>query len=151
MKFNKLTNEIEGCNAIGAASTIDTTKHFIRKLKTNEIQEFDFLSNGELGKVNRSKSDIKNECEEFKQSFSVSINSFQEQEKVLEIYKMKFKVSPIYKKYAASFTFVENSGMIEHTPSKSDDYHYSFYKTDDFNVTTALRDITIIDLSEACK
>ncbi|MDQ1266230.1 MAG: hypothetical protein QG635_1382 [Bacteroidota bacterium] len=90
----------------------------------------DFVSNWEKGKRPN------NGCEDICSNKGISINIYNEESK--QIVKKKFYNmyvnAPQYKPIYCSFKFKSEAGKVKSTPNKNDKYHYTFYKSDEFEI-----------------
>jgi hypothetical protein len=153
MDFEKLKNTIENCDTSSNASS-SSENVFIRKLiNPTLVEEEDFDTHFEKGKKPKKYSENGwSNCREFQNYNGVSVNDYSESTKkeVLKLYKVKFNVSPNYKKGACLFKIKKSGGVVEATPSNSDKFHYTFFKEDTFSVSDKIDVLEIIDLTKEC-
>ena len=66
----------------------------------------------------------------------ISINIWNEKSRdaVVRKYKTTGRFSPKNKDSICVFKFNKNAGLTRYTPSNTDDFHYDFYKSDQFDL-----------------
>ncbi len=128
MEFNTL-NIDTNCNCT-KEGLIDNTSHFALKMNKQNIRENDFKTYWEKGKTSTECEEI---CSLKGQSLTI-VNSTEDLESTIEVYKKLFPFSPSYKPFCAIITLNENSGVVKSTPIEINPLHYDFYKSDDFTI-----------------
>lgn len=128
MEFNKLSEETI-CNCIENANE-DLVGSYALKINKSKIRPQDFNTYWEKGR--KPSTD---ECREIcsLKGLSISIFNDETKDKVLEIYKTLFSLSPKYKPYVAVVRFNNGLGVIKYSPSKFNPFHCDFYKCDTFD------------------
>lgn len=128
MEFNKF-DEGSTCNCTEDAKE-DYQSHFAIKTMKTELRIQDFNSYWEKGK--RPKS---NNCEEICSLKGVSVSIFNDETKeaVLDIFKSLFPLAPKYKPFLSVVKFYDQSGLVKSTPNELNQYHFDFYKSDNFD------------------
>ena len=129
MTFDKLHDGID-CDCIKNAKD-DFQNEYVRRLRKKELSEKDFLTHWERG---IGKDEI--ECEVICSYKGISVNQINEtsEQLIIEKYKTTFKINPKRGGYFLKFRIKENGGKIKHAPSKKDNTHYNFYKSDEFDI-----------------
>lgn len=128
MEFNTL-NIDTNCNCT-KDGLIDNTSHFALKMNKENMRENDFKTYWEKGKTSTECEEI---CSLKGQSLTI-VNSTEDLENTIEVYKKLFPFSPSYKPFCAIITLNENSGVVKSTPIEINPLHYDFYKSDDFTI-----------------
>jgi len=139
MKFENITKD-NNCDCL--KKTFEDSKNiFTRKLRTNVVKKIDFESHWEKGL--KPKKDT---CKEICLLKGLSINMLNEESEsnILKKYNQTFNINPRRKKYFCKFKFYKNSGKMKNTSKSGDKYHYTFYKSDDFNIDQ----VEIIEIKE---
>lgn len=135
MEFNNILSE-HNCDCLDKA-TEDNTSHFAIKTMKENLRIQDFQSYWEKGK----RPDDNTNCENVCSLKGVSISIFNDitKDEVVNIYKELFPLAPKYKPYINVVKFYDSSGVVKHTPSDINIYHYDLYKSDTF-------DFSIVDV-----
>jgi hypothetical protein len=128
MEFKNL-NEGTVCTCIKDAKE-DYQSNFALKTMKTELRIQDFSSYWERGKRPSS-----NQCEEICSLKGVSVSIFNDETKeaVIEIFKSLFPLAPKYKPFLSVVKFYDKSGLVKHTPIELNQYHFDFYKSDNFD------------------
>jgi hypothetical protein len=128
MEFKNL-NECAVCNCIQDAKE-DYQSNFALKTMKTELRIQDFNSYWDKG-----KRPISNQCEEICSLKGVSVSIFNDETKeaVLEIFKSLFPLAPKYKPFLSVVKLYDKSGLVKHTPNELNQYHFDFYKSDNFD------------------
>jgi len=145
MEFRKLHGDT-ACNCLTKAESNETDL-FARKINKPFAREKDFDSKWEKGNVpfDLNPNDCRTVCG--LKGISVNIWNENSQEHVIEKFVTTFRISPRHKDSILVFKFREQSGMVEFTPNRLDEFHYDFYKSDDFALDR-IDKIQIINLAD---
>lgn len=137
MEFKKLLNDTD-CNVIENTFT-DIENEYLRKLRKDKLTDLDFISHWERGIGN-----TETECEKIIKYKGISINknSKSVEHFIIEKYKTTFSINPRKGAYLLKFKLKTDAGLVAETPSKDDETHHDFFKSDDFN----LNKLTIIKI-----
>jgi hypothetical protein len=136
MKFSNLSSDSKCICLKDTAENLEDT--FCRKIKNNELSESDFISNWENGiRVVDKKVVLSDNCGSIclLKGISIDIIDINNRNFILEKYRTTFKFNPTMRKYVCEFKFLKDAGQLKHNPSDKDPYHYTFYKSDDFDLT----------------
>jgi len=142
MTFENVHNGTN-CHCIEDAQS-DNSSEFGIKTNKKILREVDFKSKWEKA------PDIElSNCEEIcsKKGLSLSILAPETFDRVKEIYKQLFPISPTYKPFLCVIKFGNDTGLLKSTPTPSNPFHFDFYKCDTF-VHTQVELIKTISLSE---
>lgn len=134
MNFTKISDNTS-CNCfVDASENIADT--FVRKVsRSGNIKDSDFKNHIER---NKTPADSNN-CEEVCGYHGVSIELWNEQSTppLMNKYRQTAIISPQLKKNLCVIKFKSECGLIKYTPNQLEEYnefHYDFYKDDDFLV-----------------
>jgi len=126
MEFESIHVDTD-CNCIyGASQDIDSI--YVRKISNLEVLEKDLKSHWEKG------TRIDDDCNLICGYKGLSINIWNEnsQKSIITKFLLTFGISQKSKSSLYIFKFKENAGLLKHTPTKDDEHHYTFYKSDNF-------------------
>ena len=129
MEFQKL-HDGSDCNCIDNAEE-DVVNQYVRRLRKEKLSEKDFKTHWERGiGVN------KNECGDICSYKGISLNQLSEESEslIIQKYKTTFNINPKKGGHLIKFQLKDDAGVVEHSPTKSDETHYSFFKSDDFEL-----------------
>lgn len=131
------------CNCTEDAQA-DNSSEFAIKTNKNTLREVDFKSKWE-----KAPEMELNSCEEIcsKKGLSVSILTPDTVNKVKEIYRQLFPISPTYRPFFSVIKFGADTGVIKFTPMPNNPFHCDFYKCDTFSFTQ-VELISTISLSD---
>lgn len=149
MKFDQIHNDTD-CKCINNTCQENTSDIFCRALKGKDLTASDFMSYWEEGR--RLPAHIKANCEDTCERKGISINLLNSDNE--ENVKGKFSsivtrnIKPQRKIFThyCKFKFAADCGKLKHTPGRGDQYHYTFYKCDGFNIKQ-LEHVSILPLS----
>ena len=133
MKFTKITDNTN-CNCFSGAIE-NNNDTFVRKVsRSGNLKSPDFKTHIERGKTPENLDDCDMVC-----GFNgVSIEIWNEisSKPLLDRYLYTATISPQLKKNLCVIKFKSNCGLIKHTPNQMEfnEYHYDFFKDDDFVV-----------------
>lgn len=128
MTFQNVHNG-SNCNCIDDAKP-DNSSQFGLKTNKNVLREGDFKSKWEKDPHMESPN-CEHTCS--MRGLSVSILTHETMDKVKDIYKQLFPISPSYKPFLSVIKFGQDTGVIKHTPLPNNLFHYDFYKCDTFS------------------
>ncbi|MGY3211491.1 hypothetical protein [Mucilaginibacter sp. HD30] len=135
MNFTKITIKTT-CDCFSDAEE-NLTDTFVRRVsRSGNLKDSDFKNHIER---NRVVSEL-NSCEDICGYHGVSIEIWNEQSASLlkGKYLQTAIISPQFKKNLCVIKLKPNCGLIKHTPNQIEEYnefHYDFYKDDDFLVS----------------
>ena len=124
------------CVCIDDECKQDTNHVFIRKIGKKRIKNGDLRTHWERDKRPHSGSGCSKECNMKGLTFYRSpegdsiIDQWRNEGNVTEKYSPK----RVAKKHSCWIKFRQDAGLIKLTPSKQSQYHYTFYKRDDFSM-----------------
>jgi hypothetical protein len=141
MEFD-LLHEDTDCNCTDGA-TQDFQNLYARKINKPDISEKDLKTHWERGKRPDSLS-----CVCVCGYKGVSVDSWNESSEDVVIGKFltTFRITPRHKDSIYIFRLKQDAGLLKHTPTKDDPFHYDFYKSDEFK-QQMLEEVEIISLS----
>ncbi len=144
MNFEKLHNDTN-CNCLEDAE-LNLDRFFARKINKPLPTDRDFISKWEKG--NAQIEWDKTNCQLVCGLKGISINQWNEisQVEVIQKFLTTFRISPKHKDSILIFKCRGNAGLIKFTPNSKDNFHYDFYKSDDFNLDL-IDNIEIISLA----
>lgn len=123
----------------------DTEQIFARKISKPNMRVADFYSHWE-----RNRKPAENICTEICKYKGISVNYWDDstRQQVIDKYVKSLRLinldNKIVKDSILIFRFKSKMGSLKYSPSKSDSSHYTFYKSDTFDI----QDIEIIDTIE---
>jgi hypothetical protein len=134
MNFTKISSNTT-CDCVSNASE-NLNDTFVRKVnRSANLKDSDFKNHIERNKIPENL----NNCEEVCGHHGVSIEIWNDQSKphLLNKYHQTAIISPQHKKNLCVIKFKPDCGVVKHTPNQAqyNEYHYDFYKDDDFLVT----------------
>lgn len=130
MKFNQITDGYD-CNCLEDTFQ-DIENTFCLKTNKNHLRETDFKSKWEKGERPNTYN-----CREVcsKKGKSISILNGDNMERLGKMFSEMFTISPTYKPFITKVKFSYNNGVVKKSPTKRNEYHYDFYKCDNFKFT----------------
>jgi len=142
MTFENLHGDTN-CDCIADAKE-DFESTFGLKTNKNHLREVDFNSNWEKGKKPETS-----ECDETCSHKGKSISLVDERniDAVLSIFQGLFPLSPSYKPYFTTVKFSNETGVVKATPNFMNQYHYDFYKCDNF-IFSNVKQLNSVPISE---
>ena len=129
MTFKNLHSDTE-CNCIDNTFE-DLENEYIRKLRKDKLTDADFLSHWERG-IGKTET----ECEKIikYKGISVNKNSSLVEGLIINKYKTTFSINPKKGAFLLKFKLKKDAGLLAETPSKDDETHHDFFKSDNFNL-----------------
>lgn len=127
MEFSNLHKDTD-CNCLSETFQ-DNDKIYCIKTNKNKLREVDMKSKWEKGE-RLEDTDCKRICG--KKGKSVTLINEHNEEKILEIFRQLFPISPTYKPFITKVKFGEETGVLKNTPSLRNEFHHDFYKCDTF-------------------
>ncbi|MDZ7899477.1 MAG: hypothetical protein U5N85_15820 [Arcicella sp.] len=143
MTFDSLHADTD-CDCLGEAFE-DTEQIFARKISKPNLRIADFYSHWE-----RNKKPSENICTEICKYKGISVNYWDDltQQQVIDKYVNGLRLidlsTQIVKDCILIFRFKSKMGSLKYSPTKLDSSHYTFFKSDTFDI----QDIEIIDTIE---
>jgi len=135
MNFNELMTDTD-CNCIeNAIEAAD--KLFARKINRPKPTANDFKSKWEkLDTIDKQHFISLSDCKRICGLKGISVNDWNKESKksVINKFLTTFRISPKSKDSIFIFKLLPNAGLIEHTPSSNDIFHYDLYKSDEFSL-----------------
>ncbi len=130
LSFESLNNDTS-CNCLDGAYPDDQSSF---ALKTNKplLRDVDFSSKWDKGERPET-DDCKVICS--KKGVSLSLLNTDNVNEVNSIYQKLFPIAPKYKPYITTIKLAATSGLVKHTPSRNNAYHFDFYKSDSFEIS----------------
>ena len=133
MNFTKISINTN-CNCLREANE-NTDDTFVRKVRrSGNLNDSDFRTHFERGKIPGNLDD----CEEIcgLNGVSIEIWNGDSSKPLMDRYLITAAISPQVKKNLCVIKFRENCGLVKHTPNQAEynEYHYDFFKDDDFLV-----------------
>lgn len=132
MTFEKLNIDSQ-CQCIDDSFSILISDIFCRRIETKKLRLKDLFSYWEEGKFPQNKNNCKDVCK-YK---AVSLHKFTDDISLLNFYKTTISLRPAAKiktPFYCKLKLKDGSGKGKHTPSINDPDHYSFFKSDIFNL-----------------
>lgn len=145
MAFNNFIQDTH-CDCLSSA-IIDNNSIFGLKTNKVEFKEQDFKTYWEK---NKKPIDL-NDCDEVcsRKGLSVSIITSENIINVVKIYRQLFNFAPQYKTSILLIQLPQDFGMVKHTPTSENPYHYDLYKSDIFHYLNLNVEATVRILGEA--
>ena len=143
MTFESLHADTD-CDCLGEAFE-DIEKLFARKISKPNLRVADFHSHWE-----RNKKPLEDSCVEICKYKGISINHWDAstQQQVIDKYVKSLRLidldNKIIKDSILIFRFKSKMRSLKYSPSKLDSSHYTFYKSDTFDI----QEIEVIDTIE---
>ena len=143
MKFDSLHADTD-CDCLGDTFE-DTEKVFARKISKPNLRVADFSSHWD-----RNKRSLEDSCVEICKYKGISVNYWDAltQQQVINKYVKSLRLidldSKIIKDSILIFRFKSKMGALKYSPSKLDSSHYTFYKSDTFDI----QELEVIDTIE---
>lgn len=141
MKFERIHENID-CDCVEGAAQ-DLQNVYARKINKPNVLDTDLKSHWEKG--SRNSGDCRQICG--LKGLSMNIWNKDSRDKAIEKYLTTFKITTKSKNSIYLFKFKKNAGVIVHTPSSGNPYHYDFYKSDNFSIDM-LEEVDVIELRE---
>jgi hypothetical protein len=139
MDFNNITSDTS-CDCLNGAN-IDLKISSLENRKTKTRYER-FQTLWEQGRRNGS------DCSKICNLKGLSMNLFNGNNlnEIMKTYRTTFHLNPDMKvSYYAKFRLYEGSGIVKHTPTRNNDSHYNFFKSDSFQFEQIECEVNPID------
>lgn len=141
MTFDQLTTDSD-CDCLSLGAVENTTDEFLHAVNGPTLGPRDFRSLWEQG-----RKCAPSDCAQVCLRKGVSTNLASEIEETLEKYRTTVRFSPRMqsrRSHYCRFRCRPGAGMFRHTPRNSDRTHFTFYKSDEFDMAS----VDVLEIAE---